>query len=184
VDEERALALDQMMHPGGTTLEEAQPDHHPIARARGSEVTVFSTSRNKEEQARQLGADHFVALDEPGALGRVAGSIDFLLSTGFGNIDWMALLGVLRPNGRLCIVGSSLTPLNVPAALLILSQHTISGSAAGSRADMMEMLEFSARRGVRPWIETMPLEEVNEALARVRSGKPRYRLVLEVRAGG
>jgi uncharacterized zinc-type alcohol dehydrogenase-like protein len=150
------------------------------ARARGSEVTVFSTTAAKEEQARKLGADRFIVLNDPAALASAAGSIDFLLSTGFGAIEWMGLMSLLRPNGRLCIVGSSLAPLNVPAGLLIMSQHTISGSAAGSRADMMEMLEFSARRRIHPWIETLPLAEVNKGLARVRSGDVRYRLVLEV----
>lgn len=149
------------------------------ARARGSEVTVFSTTSGKEEQARKLGADRFIVLKDPGAVASAAGSIDFLLSTGFGAIDWVALLGLLRPDGRICIVGSSLTPLNIPAGLLIMGQYSISGSAAGSRADMMEMLEFSARRGIRPWIETVPLGQVNQAFARVRSGEVRYRLVLE-----
>ncbi|MCG8424604.1 MAG: NAD(P)-dependent alcohol dehydrogenase [Proteobacteria bacterium] len=154
------------------------------AHARGCEVTVFSSTPAKEEQARQFGADHFVAVKQAGAMDRAAGSIDFLLSTSYGGLDWSALLNVLRPDGRICVVGSSMEPIGIPAAMLIMKQLAISGSAAGSRSDMQEMLAFSAQRGVRAQVEVMPMEQVNQAVERVRSGAARYRVVLEAPSAG
>lgn len=150
-----------------------------IASRRGSEVTVFSTSPSKEEEAKRFGADHFINIKDPQELAGATGTIDLLLSTTYAAVQWSSYLPVLRPDGHLCNVGASMSPIDIPAAMLTLSQLTISGSAAGSRKDMIEMLAFCARHRIAPQIERMPMTEINAALDRVRNREARYRMVLE-----
>jgi uncharacterized zinc-type alcohol dehydrogenase-like protein len=89
------------------------------------------------------------------------------------------LLGTLAPNGRLHNVGAVLNPLQVPAFSLIGGQKSVSGSPTGSPTAIDYMLEFSARHSIAPVTETFPMSKVNDAIERLRSGKARYRLVLE-----
>jgi uncharacterized zinc-type alcohol dehydrogenase-like protein len=94
-------------------------------------------------------------------------------------LDVPGLLDTLAPKGRLHNVGAVLDPLQVPAFSLILGQKSVSGSDTGSPAAIDDMLEFSARHAIAPITETFPMSKVNDAFERLRSGKARYRLVLE-----
>jgi len=149
-----------------------------FANAFGCEVTAFSSSRAKSEEAIILGAHHFVDTSEPEALERAAGSIDFLLSTVNADLDWNGYMGTLRPNGMLCVVGLSPNPIAVHPMTLIMGRKAISGSPIGSRATIREMLDFAARHGIQAQVETVPMADVNEAIERVRANKARYRMVL------
>jgi uncharacterized zinc-type alcohol dehydrogenase-like protein len=126
-----------------------------------------------------MGADHFVNSADPNALQAVAGSFDFILVTVNVALDWPAYLAALRPRGRLHFVG-------VPPAVttgvmpLIVGQKTISATPLGSPAVAATMLDFAARHGIAPLVEHLPLTQVNEALERLRQGKPRYRIVLDM----
>jgi uncharacterized zinc-type alcohol dehydrogenase-like protein len=93
-------------------------------------------------------------------------------------LDWDGYISTLRPQGKLHIVGAA---PSVSAAVfpLILGQKSIGGSPLGSPAMTATMLEFSARHGIEPVTETFPMSKVNDAMEKLRSGKPRYRLVLE-----
>jgi uncharacterized zinc-type alcohol dehydrogenase-like protein len=130
----------------------------------GCEVTAFSSSPDKEDEARSFGADHFVNSRDSKALEKSAGSLDFLISTVDVSLDWPAYLNVLRPRGHFHLVGAVLEPLSVPAFSLLLTQRTISGSPTGSPNTMRTMLEFAARHNIEPIVESYPLEQVNEAL--------------------
>ena len=70
-------------------------------------MTAFSTSKDKEAEAKALGAHHFVNTRDTGALKKVAGSFDFLLSTVSADQDWQAYVNCLRPKGTLCVVGAA-----------------------------------------------------------------------------
>ena len=94
-------------------------------------------------------------------------------------LDVPGFLDTLAPNGRLHNVGAVLNPLQVPAFSLILGQKSVSGSPTGSPTAIDDMLEFSARHSVAPITETFPMSKVNDAFERLRSGKARYRVVLE-----
>ena len=140
---------------------------------------AFTTSDSKEAEARQLGA-HFVHnTKKPDALAKLAGSLDMIISTVNVPLDVPALLGALRPKGHLHNVGAVLEPLQVPAFGLILGQKSVGGSPTGSPVVIDEMLEFSARHSIAPITETFPMSKVNDALEHLRSGKARYRIVLE-----
>ena len=87
-----------------------------FAKAFGAEVTAFSTSKEKETEALALGAHHFVNTRDTGALKKIGGSFDLLLSTVSADQDWQAYVAALRPKGMLCIVGASPSPIPATAA--------------------------------------------------------------------
>ena len=82
------------------------------------------------------------------------------------------------PRGKLVIVGASMDPLPIPAAGLIGGSKTIAGHASGTARDSEDTLAFSALSGVRPMIETMPLESAAEAYQKMITGAARFRMVL------
>jgi uncharacterized zinc-type alcohol dehydrogenase-like protein len=144
----------------------------------GCEVHAFTTSDNKEAEARKLGA-HFVHnTKQDGALKKLARSLDLIISTINVPLDVPALLDTLAPKGQLHNVGAVLKPLEVPAFGLIMGQKSISGSPTGSPTAIDQMLTFSARHAIAPVTEVFPMSKVNDALERLRSGKARYRIVL------
>jgi alcohol/geraniol dehydrogenase (NADP+) len=149
-----------------------------FARAMGAEVVAFSTSADKQQEAHRLGAHNFVVSADSGQMGRVAASLDVLLSTATANLDWSAWLGTLRPNGTLCLVGVVPGPVTLPALPMILGQFTFSGSVIGAPRQIGEMLRFAARHNVRAAVEVLPMEQVNLALEKVRRNQARYRMVL------
>ena len=148
-------------------------------RAWGCEVTAFTSSESKHAEARELGAHHVVATRDSAALKRIAGSLDFILVTVNVSLDWPALIAALAPRGRLHLVGAVLDPIAVNAFSLIGGQKELSGSPTGSPAMMARMLDFAARHDIAPQVEQFPMRRVNEALAHLREGKARYRVVLQ-----
>lgn len=145
----------------------------------GCEVHAFTSNDSKTADLLRLGAHHVVSTRDPEALGRLKGSLDFILSTVNVPLDWTALLATLAPQGRLHVVGAVLEPIPVPAFSLIVGQKSLSGSPVSSPAVTATMLDFCARHGIAPQTEAFPLSRANEALGRLRSGEARYRIVLE-----
>jgi uncharacterized zinc-type alcohol dehydrogenase-like protein len=149
-----------------------------FAKAFGAEVTAFSTSKDKESEARSLGAHHFVNTRETGAMRKLAGSFDFLLSTVNADQDWMGYLTALRPKGTLCVVGVPPSPMALQAFALVGGQKAVAGSPTGSPSDIAEMLDVAARHGVRAVTERFAMDKANEAVAKVKRFQVRYRAVL------
>ena len=149
-----------------------------FAKAFGAEVTAFSTSKDKETEARELGAHHFLNTQDTGALKKVAGSFDFLLSTVSADQDWQGYVNALRPKGMLCVVGVSPSPIQINAFSLIGAQRAVSGSPSGSPRDLHEMLDVAARHGVKAITERFAMSKANDAVARVKKNQVRYRAVL------
>ena len=149
-----------------------------FARVFGAEVTAFSTSTAKEEEARALGAHHFVNTRESKSMKEVAGSMDFILSTINADQDWAVYLQALRPTGTLCFVGVPPSPVAIHAFPLISGSRTITGSPTGSPFLIREMLDVAARHGVKAQTERFPMNKANEAIEKVKKNKVRYRAVL------
>lgn len=149
-----------------------------FARVFGAEVTAFSTSAAKEEEARALGAHHFVNTRESKAMKEVAGKFDFILSTINADQDWSVYLSTLRPTGALHFVGIPPAPVSIPAFPLIGGLRSISGSPIGSPSQIKEMLDVAARHGVKATIEVFPMNQANAAIDKMKKGKIRYRGVL------
>jgi alcohol/geraniol dehydrogenase (NADP+) len=149
-----------------------------FARVFGAEVFAFSTSAGKEEEARALGAHHFINSRETKAMKDVAGALDFVITTVNADQDWSTFLGTLRPNGALWLVGVPPSPIAVHAFPLISGLRTIGGSPIGPPARIREMLDVAARHGVKASTELFPMNKANEAIEKVKKGKVRYRAVL------
>ena len=147
-------------------------------KAWGCEVTAFSTSPAKESEARELGAHHFVNSHDSDALAKLANSFDMILVAVNVELNWDGYINTLRQKGKLHIVGAA-PSVSATVFPLILGQRSIGGSPLGSPATMAAMLEFAARHGIEPVTETFPMSKVNDALEKLRTGKPRFRLVLE-----
>jgi uncharacterized zinc-type alcohol dehydrogenase-like protein len=145
----------------------------------GCEVTAFTSSDSKRDEAVAMGAHHVVNSRDPAALGPLAGSLDFVISTVNVPLEWGAYIGALAPRGRLHMVGAVLEPLPVGAMGLIMQQRSVSGSPVGSPATLATMFDFAARHGISPVTEVFPMSRVNDAFEHLRSGRARYRIVLE-----
>jgi D-arabinose 1-dehydrogenase-like Zn-dependent alcohol dehydrogenase len=88
------------------------------------------------------------------------------------------LIEGMGPNGKLVVVGATFDPIEVTPIQLINGSRSIQGWAAGTPADSEDTLRFAELSGVRPMIETYPLEKAEEAYARMLSGKAQFRVVL------
>lgn len=145
-----------------------------FGRALGAEVAVLSSSASKADDARALGASRFVT--EPAELRR---SLDLLLVTVPVDLTWRHYLATLRPFGRMAFVGAPPGPLAIDIGTMIDRQIGVFGSMIGSRATITAMLHLAADKGIRAWVERMPMADAQQALERVREGKARHRIVLE-----
>lgn len=152
-------------------------------RAWGCEVTAFTSSESKFDEARGMGAHRAVSSRDGNALRGLAGSLDLLIVTVNVPLDWDAFVAALAPKGTLHVVGAVLEPIPVNAMSLIMGQKSVSGSPTGSPTDIATMLEFAARHGVAPQIERFPMSRANDAIERLRAGKVRYRAVLDADFG-
>lgn len=149
-----------------------------FARVFGAEVTAFSSSPAKEEEARELGAHNFVNSRETKAMRDVFGTLDFIVTTVNADQDWASYVQALRPTGTLCFVGIPRSPISVSALPLIAGLRSITGSPIGSPHTLREMLDVAARHGVQAKTERFAMERANEAIEKVKKNKVRYRAVL------
>ncbi len=144
----------------------------------GCEVTAISSTHSKDEEARQMGATRFIATKGSDELKKAAGSFDFIISTVGADLPWGDYVAALRPQGRLVLVGIPESDLKFPAFPL-LAEKSVSGGQCGGPTDTAAMLDFAARKEVRPVVEKFAMADVNKALDHLRAGRARYRIVLE-----
>src|SRR4030095_11597445 len=146
-----------------------------FAAAYGCDVTAFTSSESKFDEAKGFGANHVVSSNDSAAIGKLGGSFDLLISTVNVKLAWDATIGTLAPNGRLHVVGAVLEPIPVAAFSLILAQRCVSGSPTGSAVAGETLLDVASRHNVTPQTEHLPMSKINEAFAHLESGKARYR---------
>ena len=144
----------------------------------GHSVTAFSHSPAKRRLIEGLGGV-FADSSDPQCLTEHQGAFDFILSTLNVAFDLDAIVRLLTPNGRLCLVAAPLTQLPLSGGLLNNSRRSIYGNYIGSRADTIQMLEFAARHGIEAIVDVMPMARVNEAIERVRKREVPMGLVLD-----
>jgi uncharacterized zinc-type alcohol dehydrogenase-like protein len=155
-----------------------------FCKAWGCEVTAFTSSDSKAEEARAFGAHRVVSSRDSEAIGKLAGTLDLIIDTVNVSLDWNALLAALAPNGRLHVVGAVVEPIPVPVFTLLMGQKSVSGSPTGSRGAIDSMLNFAARHQLLPQTEHFPMSQVNQAMDHLRAGKARYRIVLDADFSG
>ncbi|MGC4004953.1 MAG: NAD(P)-dependent alcohol dehydrogenase [Pirellulales bacterium] len=150
-----------------------------FAAAYGCEVTAFTSSESKFDEARSFGAHRVTATKDSSAVKKLAGQLDLLLVTANVKLDWNALIGTLAPNGRMHVVGAVPEPIPITIFSLLTKQACVSSSPTGSPVAIEEMLDFAARHDVAPTTEHYPMSRINDAFERLESGKARYRIVLD-----
>jgi len=146
----------------------------------GNRVTVFTTSDDKAQFACQLGAHDAIVVPPGGSPPPPGRKLDLLLNTAPHSLDWSTYLKYLDSDGILSIVGVPAEPLTIPILPLLIKRRRIMASIIGGRAAMIEMLSTADRFGIRPIVETFSMQQVEEALQKVRHNKIRYRAVLKV----
>ena len=145
----------------------------------GCEVTAFTSSEAKRQEALELGAHHTLDSRDSEALKAAAGSFDLILSTVNVSLDWNGYVNTLKPRGRLHLVGAVLEPVAVSVFALMGGQRSISSSPVGSPAVIAQMLDFAERHDIAPKVEVFDMADVNKAIEHLESGSPRYRVVLK-----
>lgn len=136
------------------------PDNAPLARKLGASLYIDSKATNAAQELQKLGGARVI------------------LSTAPNSKAMSELIDGLGPNGKFIVIGASFDPIEVSPVQLIMGSKSIQGWAAGTPADSEDTLRFAELSGVRPMIETYPLERAAEAYARMLSGKAEFRVVL------
>jgi len=152
-----------------------------LAASMGAEVTVFSTSKTKEQDARRLGAHEFVVSLDPKNFAVLANRFDFILDAVSAPHDVNAYLNVLRRDGVMAMVGVPAKPLQVQAFSLILKRRKLTGSGVGGLRETQEMLDYCAAHNITADVEMIPIQQVNEAYERTLKGDVRYRFVIDMK---
>ncbi|GLC65169.1 hypothetical protein PLESTF_000259600 [Pleodorina starrii] len=144
----------------------------------GAEVTAISGRQDKEAETHMMGADHFAVWGRD--KDKLRGKYDILINTVSADVSTADLMACLKVDGTLVQVGipGGGAVMHVPLQDLVFGQKHVVGSIVGGRADMQEMLDFSAVHGVKPLVEEWPMAKINEAMQHVADGKARYRVVL------
>ena len=146
----------------------------------GYEVAAVGRGADKEELARKLGASMYIdgaATNAVAAL-QARGGARVILATAPSSKAMTELIDALGPNGTFLVVGVAPEPIEVTPGQLIFGSKTIQGWSSGTPADTEDALHFAELTGVRPMIETYPLDRAADAYARMMSGKARFRVVL------
>lgn len=150
-----------------------------FSRAFGAHTTLFTTSPNKVEDAKKLGADEVIVSKDKDAMKKAAGQFDFILDCVSAEHDMNEYLGLLRRDGTLCLVGVPEKPLTPHAFSVIGGRKSLSGSMIGGIRETQEMLDFCAEHNIVSDIEMTTFDKVNEAFERVVKGDVKYRFVLD-----
>jgi len=152
-----------------------------FAKALGADVTLFTRSPGKEDEARRLGADHVVLSTDPAQMQAVAGQFDFILDTVPHQHDLNPYLLTLKLNGVHVLVGL-VEPIDPPvhAGTIIFGRRSIAGSLIGGIAETQEMLDFCAEHGISSDVEMIAMQDINEAYERMLRSDVRYRFVIDL----
>jgi len=152
-----------------------------LAASLGADVTVFSRSAHKKLDAMKLGAEHFAITTEDNAMKKLSKRFDVIIDTVSASHDVDVLLGTLRVEGTLVMVGASPDPLPVAPFSLIMGRKRLAGSLIGGIRETQEMLDYCADKKVFSDVEVIPAAKINEAYERLTKGNVRYRFVIDLK---
>jgi uncharacterized zinc-type alcohol dehydrogenase-like protein len=152
-----------------------------IAVAMGAEVTLFTTSPGKAEDAKALGATAIVVSTDAEQMAAAASSLDLIIDTVAASHDLDAYLGTLRRDGSLVLLGVPAEPHPSPSVFGLLSaRRSIGGSNIGGIAETQEMLDFCAEHGVTADVEMIAMEGIDDAYERMLAGDVKFRFVIDM----
>ena len=150
-----------------------------LAKAMGARVAVLSHSPSKKDDAMRLGADEFIATNDPAVFAQHAGRFDLVLDTVSAAHDYNAYLGLLKRDRTMVLVGVP-DPTPVHAFSLIGQRRRLAGSMIGGIRETQEMLDFCGAHGVLSDVEVISIEKINDAWERVVKSDVRYRFVIDI----
>jgi uncharacterized zinc-type alcohol dehydrogenase-like protein len=154
-----------------------------LGAAMGAHVTMITTTPEKGEDARKLGAHEVIVSTDREAMKAASTRFEFILNTVPVSHEIDPYLQLLGRSGRMVIVGA-LTPMpGFVGANLIWWNRAVGGSAIGGIPETQEMLDFCAARGIYPECETIAMNEVNTAYERLLKNDVRYRFVIDMARG-
>ncbi len=151
-----------------------------LAASMGAEVTMLSTSRAKEADARRLGASGFALTSDEETFKRLGGAFDLMIDTISAPHDYNAYLRLIRPQGAMVLLGVPPQAIPLSAFSLISGNKRLAGSLIGGIAETQEMLDYCGARGIVSDVEIIPAAKVNEAYERMLKGDVRYRFVIDI----
>jgi len=151
-----------------------------FAHALGADVTLFTTSAGKADDARRLGADHVVVSRNEQEMKSQVNSFDFILDCVSAEHSIDSYLQLLKLDGTLVLVGVPEKPLAVTAFNLILPRKQFAGSGIGSISETQEMLDYCAKNNITSDIEMIRIDQINEAYERLLKSDVRYRFVIDM----
>ncbi|XP_030550024.1 probable cinnamyl alcohol dehydrogenase 1 [Rhodamnia argentea] len=152
-----------------------------FAKAFGLNVTVFSTSTSKKDDALNLlKADKFVLSSDTEQMSALSKSLDFIIDTASGDHPLDLYMSLLKIGGVLALVGNPGKELKLSPLSLLMGMRSISGSAVGGTKRTQEMLEFCAKHEIHPEIEVIPIQYANDALERIQKNDVKYRFVIDI----
>jgi uncharacterized zinc-type alcohol dehydrogenase-like protein len=152
-----------------------------IAKAMGAQVTVFSTSPNKEADAKKLGAKNFILTSKKENFSPYAGKLDLIIDTVSAPHDFSLYMSTLKIGAVHVLVGVAPEPNQVAAGALIFGRKHLAGSLIGGIKETQEMLDFCARKKILADIELIPATKINEAYERTIKGQVKYRFVIDTK---
>ena len=155
-----------------------------LAAAMGASVTMITTSPEKGEDARALGAHDVLLSSDEAAMASAANRFDFILNTIPVTHDVGPFLNLLKPNGVMVIVGAIDDLPGLHGGALVMRNRVIAGSLIGGLPETQEMLDFCAEQQILPEVEVIPIDQVNEAWERMQEGDVRYRFVIDMESLG
>jgi alcohol dehydrogenase (NADP+) len=151
-----------------------------LAHAMGAEVTLFTTSHHKKDDARRLGAHHVVVSKDQAEMEKHIRSFDFILDTVSDEHDINAYLNLLKRDGSMVLVGAPEKPLPLAAFSLIGARRSLAGSNIGGIPQTQEMLDFCGQHGITADIEMIPIQKIDEAYERMLRSDVKYRFVIDM----
>ncbi|GMY12066.1 probable mannitol dehydrogenase [Fagus crenata] len=152
-----------------------------FAKAMGAKVTVISTSPNKKKEALEhLGADSFLVSKDQDQMQAAQGTLDGIIDTVSAQHPLLPLLGLLKTQGKLVMVGAPEKPLELPIFPLLMGRKLVGGSCIGGMKETQEMIDFAAKHNIAADIEVIPIDYVNTAMERLLKADVRYRFVIDI----
>ncbi len=151
-----------------------------FAKAFGAQVTVFTTSPGKKDDALRLGADQVIISTDAKEMKKHAGSFAFILDTVSADHDINVYLGMLGMDGTVTLVGAPEKPLAVSAFALIFGRKNLNGSLIGGIRETQEMLDFCGQHNITSDVEIIPIQQVNEAYERLVKSDVKYRFSIDM----
>ncbi|BDG07064.1 NAD(P)-dependent alcohol dehydrogenase [Anaeromyxobacter paludicola] len=153
-----------------------------LAASLGAEVTMLSTSRSKEADARRLGAHEFALTRDDETFTKLAGRFDLIVDTISAPHDYNKYLGMVKVDGTMVVVGVPPAPEPVDAFSLIGGRKSLAGSLIGGIRETQEMLDYCGQHGIVADVEVIPAAKINEAYERMMKGDVRYRFVIDAKS--